>query len=235
MCPYSPVCWSLLSVVMPSSTDIQRRRAVPPPATMPSSTAARVALSASLIRSFFSFTSTSLVPPTWGYSHVSYVSRVLKRESKNVGWRETDWQCLFRPGEEYTNTTDPFLHLSLIHTLQQLKWIWKKKQLSFNICEENRQILLNGVCTRTHTLTHQACQLGKPKKEESYSLMLTSEPPPPPSHTHTHQACQLGKPKKEENYSLMLTSESFPPPHPPSPDAFLKRVRLHAHIWMRIP
>ncbi len=37
---------------------------VPPPATIPSSTAARVALSASSIRSFFSFSSTSVAAPT---------------------------------------------------------------------------------------------------------------------------------------------------------------------------
>lgn len=41
------------------------RRAVPPPATIPSSTAARVAFNASVTRSFFSFTSTSLEPPTY--------------------------------------------------------------------------------------------------------------------------------------------------------------------------
>mmetsp|Transcript_28121 Transcript_28121/g.68242 ORF Transcript_28121/g.68242 Transcript_28121/m.68242 type:complete len:305 (+) Transcript_28121:254-1168(+) len=38
--------------------------AEPPPATIPSSTAARVALRASVTRSFFSFTSTSEAPPT---------------------------------------------------------------------------------------------------------------------------------------------------------------------------
>ena len=38
--------------------------AVPPPATMPSSTAARVALSASSMRSFFSFISVSVAAPT---------------------------------------------------------------------------------------------------------------------------------------------------------------------------
>ena len=37
---------------------------MPPPATMPSSTAARVALSASVTRSFFSLTSVSVAPPT---------------------------------------------------------------------------------------------------------------------------------------------------------------------------
>jgi hypothetical protein len=37
--------------------------ATPPPGTMPSSTAALVAFMASVTRSFFSFTSTSLAPP----------------------------------------------------------------------------------------------------------------------------------------------------------------------------
>jgi hypothetical protein len=56
---------------MPSSTaalvalfhNTYLRRAVPPPGTMPSSTAALVAFKASVTRSFFSFTSTSLDPP----------------------------------------------------------------------------------------------------------------------------------------------------------------------------
>ena len=39
-------------------------KAVPPPGTIPSSTAARVAFKASFTLSFFSFTSTSLDPPT---------------------------------------------------------------------------------------------------------------------------------------------------------------------------
>ena len=39
-------------------------RAVPPPGTTPSSTAARVALSASSTRAFFSFISTSVAAPT---------------------------------------------------------------------------------------------------------------------------------------------------------------------------
>jgi len=43
----------------------QRINAVPPPGTIPSSTAARVAFSASVTRSFFSLTSTSLLPPTF--------------------------------------------------------------------------------------------------------------------------------------------------------------------------
>lgn len=44
---------------------MQRSNAQPPPGTMPSSTAARVAFRASVTLSFFSFTSTSLVPPTY--------------------------------------------------------------------------------------------------------------------------------------------------------------------------
>ena len=44
---------------------MHRKRAVPPPGTIPSSTAARVAHNASLTRSFFSLTSTSLEPPTY--------------------------------------------------------------------------------------------------------------------------------------------------------------------------
>mmetsp|Transcript_3069 Transcript_3069/g.12377 ORF Transcript_3069/g.12377 Transcript_3069/m.12377 type:complete len:329 (-) Transcript_3069:784-1770(-) len=47
-----------------SSALLAQRRAVPPPGTMPSCTAARVALSASMTRSFFSCTSTSEAPPT---------------------------------------------------------------------------------------------------------------------------------------------------------------------------
>ncbi len=46
------------------SAALARSRATPPPGTMPSCTAARVALSASSMRSFFSLTSTSVAPPT---------------------------------------------------------------------------------------------------------------------------------------------------------------------------
>ena len=46
-----------------SSFLVALSNAVPPPATMPSSTAALVALSASTTRSFFSPTSTSEAPP----------------------------------------------------------------------------------------------------------------------------------------------------------------------------
>uniref|UniRef100_L7LVI6 Putative mucin-5ac n=1 Tax=Rhipicephalus pulchellus TaxID=72859 RepID=L7LVI6_RHIPC len=60
----TPVRWSSFSVLTLSSEGRQRSRAVPPPGTMPSSTAARVAFRASFTRSFFSFTSTSLEPPT---------------------------------------------------------------------------------------------------------------------------------------------------------------------------
>eukprot|EP00732_Lithocolla_globosa_P002867 Lithocolla_globosa_v1_NODE_2031_length_2200_cov_406.434033.p2 type:complete len:232 gc:universal NODE_2031_length_2200_cov_406.434033:1822-1127(-) len=60
----TPCCWSRLSVVMEPSFSEARSRAVPPPATMPSWMAALVALRASTMRSFFSPTSTSEMPPT---------------------------------------------------------------------------------------------------------------------------------------------------------------------------
>src|SRR4029078_2086451 len=47
-----------------SSALRQRMRATPPPGTTPSSTAARVALSASSTRAFFSFISVSVAAPT---------------------------------------------------------------------------------------------------------------------------------------------------------------------------
>ena len=47
-----------------STAGIALTYAVPPPATMPSSTAARVAFSASSMRSFISFISTSVAAPT---------------------------------------------------------------------------------------------------------------------------------------------------------------------------
>ncbi len=47
-----------------SSADCARRSAVPPPGTMPSSTAARVAFSASSTRAFFSLSSVSVAAPT---------------------------------------------------------------------------------------------------------------------------------------------------------------------------
>ncbi len=59
-----PAVWSSLSPVMPSRILEAFSRATPPPGTMPSSTAARVAFRASSTRSFFSFTSTSVEPPT---------------------------------------------------------------------------------------------------------------------------------------------------------------------------
>jgi len=49
---------------IPSRAGIILRNAVPPPGTIPSSTAARVALRASSIRSFFSFNSVSVAAPT---------------------------------------------------------------------------------------------------------------------------------------------------------------------------
>ena len=48
-----------------SSAAWQRISATPPPGTMPSSTAARVACSASSTRAFFSFISVSVAAPTW--------------------------------------------------------------------------------------------------------------------------------------------------------------------------
>ena len=47
-----------------ASSGMVERSATPPPGTMPSSTAALVAASASSIRSFFSFISTSVAAPT---------------------------------------------------------------------------------------------------------------------------------------------------------------------------
>src|SRR6516164_5129007 len=59
-----PACTSALpSVILPTAF-LARRSATPPPGTIPSSTAARVALSASSTRSFFSLTSISVAPPT---------------------------------------------------------------------------------------------------------------------------------------------------------------------------
>src|SRR3954467_9978328 len=55
---------SELSFLSFCTAALARNSATPPPATMPSSTAARVALSASSTRSFFSLTSTSVEPPT---------------------------------------------------------------------------------------------------------------------------------------------------------------------------
>ena len=54
---------SFSSLSLPSAA-LARSSATPPPATMPSSTAALVAFSASSTRSFFSLTSTSVEPPT---------------------------------------------------------------------------------------------------------------------------------------------------------------------------
>lgn len=54
---------------------MQRSSAQPPPGTMPSSTAARVAFRASVTLSFFSFTSTSLVPPTCNKPRVKGCTR----------------------------------------------------------------------------------------------------------------------------------------------------------------
>mmetsp|Transcript_1777 Transcript_1777/g.2732 ORF Transcript_1777/g.2732 Transcript_1777/m.2732 type:complete len:225 (+) Transcript_1777:564-1238(+) len=60
-----PTFWSKFFPLRPSRASFEAlRRAVPPPGTIPSSTAARVAFSASVNRSFFSLTSTSELPPT---------------------------------------------------------------------------------------------------------------------------------------------------------------------------
>src|SRR5213593_3063868 len=59
-----PTCWSLFSGFSLASALVAWRRATPPPATMPSSTAARVACMASSTRSLRSFTSISVAPPT---------------------------------------------------------------------------------------------------------------------------------------------------------------------------
>src|SRR5271156_1487947 len=61
----APVASSPVKVAIKASTDARARTsAVPPPATMPSSMAARVALRASSIRCFFSLSSISVAAPT---------------------------------------------------------------------------------------------------------------------------------------------------------------------------
>mmetsp|Transcript_3899 Transcript_3899/g.11414 ORF Transcript_3899/g.11414 Transcript_3899/m.11414 type:complete len:257 (-) Transcript_3899:52-822(-) len=59
-----PTPWSKFATSRPSSALELYSRAQPPPGTMPSSTAAFVAFSASFSRSFTSWTSTSEAPPT---------------------------------------------------------------------------------------------------------------------------------------------------------------------------
>jgi len=59
-----PASWSVFSPFRPAIACLARISATPPPATMPSSTAARVACSASSTRAFFSFISTSVAAPT---------------------------------------------------------------------------------------------------------------------------------------------------------------------------
>ena len=59
-----PASWSGFFPFKPSSDLIEYNKAVPPPGTIPSSTAARVALRASSTLSFLSLTSTSVEPPT---------------------------------------------------------------------------------------------------------------------------------------------------------------------------
>mmetsp|Transcript_45882 Transcript_45882/g.129814 ORF Transcript_45882/g.129814 Transcript_45882/m.129814 type:complete len:280 (-) Transcript_45882:265-1104(-) len=61
---FLPTFWSMFLRSSPSSFCEEYRSAQPPPGTMPSSTAARVAFSASFRRSFTSCTSTSEAPPT---------------------------------------------------------------------------------------------------------------------------------------------------------------------------
>ena len=85
--------------------------------------------------------------------------------------------------------------------------------------------------TETSTPIYQACQLGKPKKDENYSLKPTSGQKLKTTaqvslspHLCVCQACQLGKPKKEENYSLMPTSEP----------SCLGPARLHPQIPISI-
>ena len=58
-----PVSWSPSNAKL-SSEAAARRSAIPPPGTIPSSIAARVAASASSNRAFFSFISTSVAAPT---------------------------------------------------------------------------------------------------------------------------------------------------------------------------
>ena len=60
----TPAFWSAFAVLTLSRADAAFKRAKPPPVTMPSSTAARVALRASSTLSFLSLTSTSVAPPT---------------------------------------------------------------------------------------------------------------------------------------------------------------------------
>ena len=59
-----PTVWSSLPPSSLSSAFCARISATPPPGTTPSSTAARVACSASSTRAFFSFISISVAAPT---------------------------------------------------------------------------------------------------------------------------------------------------------------------------
>ena len=61
----TPVVSSKFTVVIFSKTFFARTKATPPPATIPSSTAALVACNASSTLSFFSFISTSEAAPTY--------------------------------------------------------------------------------------------------------------------------------------------------------------------------
>ena len=63
--------------------------------------------------------------------------------------------------------------------LNSCRYLHSKKvaHLCFT-CTYSRQPLFFSL--DSHCIQSQACQLGKPKKEENYSLMSTSGPPPPP-------------------------------------------------------
>ncbi len=68
----APVFSSPESLFFAAATaSMARSSATPPPGTMPSSTAARVAESASSTRSFFSFSSTSVAAPTLMHGHAA--------------------------------------------------------------------------------------------------------------------------------------------------------------------
>lgn len=68
-----PVFWSSFDPLTLSRALMQRSRATPPPGTIPSSTAALVAHRASLTRSFFSLTSTSLDPPIYWCKQIKHL------------------------------------------------------------------------------------------------------------------------------------------------------------------
>ena len=65
LCHQTSNPWSELCPFKSLMDLIEYNKAVPPPGTIPSSTAARVAAKASSTLSFLSFTSTSVEPPTF--------------------------------------------------------------------------------------------------------------------------------------------------------------------------